>query len=363
MGKNLKVAVMGGGNSAHTMAADIALGGLEVNLCDLPVFQRNIQEVMETRRIEKVGSAATRGKTGIAELNKATTDIPDAVKNVDVVMLAIPAYGHMEFFQSLLGSLEEGQIVIVLPGNWGAIRLFNFLRSMGFKKRVFIGETDRCMHICRASESWLGPGKARVILERPVVRLSAMPASDTPAVFHPMKTIYPQLVPAHHVVETSLNNFNPIIHGPLVLMNAGWIEHTAGQFMIYRDGATPAIGSVVDAIADERDAVLQKFGLATDMREPFYDLVKNAEWCKDPCETGPPNLQHRYLTEDIPYGLVPLAYLGDVVGVPTPMSDALVELASKVNHVNYWKDGLTLERLGFAGLRHEEIIELVMNGD
>ena len=363
MSKNLKVAVMGGGNSAHTMAADIALGGLEVNLCDLPAFQRNIQEAMDTRKIEKVGSVGTSGKTGIAELNKVTTDIADAIKNVDIVMLAIPAYGHLEFFQSILGSLEEGQIVIVLPGNWGAIRLFNFFRNKGFKKRVFIGETDRCMHICRASESWLGPGKARVILERPMVRISAMPAKDTPTVFDLMKTIYPQLAPAHHVVDTSLNNFNFIIHGPLVLMNAGWIEHTAGQFMIYRDGATPAIGSIVDAIADERDAIFRKFRLTTSVREPFYNLIRNAQWCKDPCETGPPNLQHRYLTEDIPYGLVPLAYLGDVVDVPTPMSDGIIELASKVNRVDYWKDGLTLKKLGFDGLRPEEIVEFVIKGD
>ena len=68
---------------------------------------------------------------------------------------------------------------------------------------------------------------------------------------------------------------------------------------------------------------------------------------------------HRYITEDIPYGLVPLAYLGDLAGVPTPIMDAMIDLASTVNHVNYRKEGMTLEKLGLGGRKVEEIQSMI----
>lgn len=358
----LRVAVLGGGNSAQTMAADLALQGCHINLCDLPQFEKNIADLMKTRKIEKYGSIGTSGSIGLTKLDMVTTDLRKAVKDVDIVLIAVPAYGHMAFYELLAEHLENGQIIVTLPGNWGALRLFNYLKKKGIKKTVKISETDRCMHICRAAESWLGSGKVRVIIERSEVKIAAIPTEDTAEVLNVLHPIYPNLKTAAHVLETSMNNSNIITHGPLVLMNAGWIEHTEGQFMIYRDAATPSIGEVVDAIKDERDAVAEGFGLVSVQEPPFYDRIKNAQWPKDPCETGPPDLQHRYISEDIPYGLVPLAYLGDLLNVSTPICDAIIELSSKVNRANYWKEGLTLEKLGLKDRTPDEILELVKLG-
>lgn len=363
MKDKLKIAVMGGGNSAQTMAADLALTGFEVNLCDLPKFTKNIEVVIKSKQIEKYGSLQTTGRTGLARLAKVTTDVGEAVKGADVILVAVPAYGHMAFFKALVEYLEDGQIVVIVPGNWGALRFFNLLKRMRIKKKVKIAETDRCIHICRAAESWLGPGKVRVILERDRIQIASIPARDTGTVVDTVKTLYPQLASAANILETSLSNRNIVVHGPLVLMNTGWIEHTEGQFMIYRDGATPSIGSVVDAISDERDTIGKKLGFSPIPREPFYEQIIGARWTRDPCEVGPPSLRHRYISEDIPYGLVPLAYLGDLLDVPTPVSDAIIELSSITNKVNYWKAGLTLEKLRLDRLNPEEILKLVNEGE
>jgi len=363
MGDSLRVAVLGGGNSAQTMAADLALGGFEVNLCDLPGFMANIEHVMRSRRIEKICSADTAGLRGTATLNKVTTDVGEAVAGTDVILIAVPAYAHAAFHEALAGRLEDGQTVVNVPGNWGALKLFNLLRKEGAEGRVRIAETDVCMHICRAAESWLGPGKVRVILERSSVQVAAMPAVDTEAVCDTLRTLYPQVMPASNVVETSLNNSNIIAHGPLVLMNAGWIEHTGGDFMIYRDGATPSVGRCVDAIRDERDAVLDALGIDPPPKAPFHERIHGSRWVHDPCEVGPPSLLHRYITEDVPHGLVPLSELGDLLGVPTPVSDAVIELASVSNQTDYWVEGTTLEKLELAGLQPDKILKLVKEGE
>ena len=356
------VTVVGGGSSAQTMAADLALRGFRIRLCDLPRFRSNIELLLETKQIEKHDAAEARGPIGLAQLQDVTTDITAGMRGADVVLIAVPAYAHAAIFEAVTDSLEDGQIVVTVPGNWGAWRLHRMLGERLRRKNVLIAETDVCMHFCRASEPWLGPGKVRVIADSGVVRIAAVPSTDTPQVLQVTRKLYPQLIPASSVLETSIGNSNTIVHGPLVLMNAGWIEHTRGNFMIYRDGVTPSVGRVIDAVRRERDEIARAMGLSLTPRSPFYEETRRGVWIHDPAETGPPHLHHRYVSEDVPYGLVPLGSLGDLLDVPTPMCDALIDLFSIANGVDYRNEGLTLDKLGFGGLGIEAIRELVGGG-
>ena len=358
----MNIAVLGGGNSAQTMAADLVLEGASVNLCDLPDFEANIAHVMKTRAIEKYGSSGSTGRTGHAQLNKVTTSVAEAVDGVDIVFLAVPAYGHMAFYEALSDCLRDGQTVVTIPGCWGALRLSHLLQQKGSTKNVTIAETSQCMHVCRVAEPWLGPGKVRVIAERQSFMIAAIPARDTEKARELVAKLYPQVMPATNVLETSLNNGNFIVHAPMVIMNAGWIEHTDGDFMFYRDGATRSIGGVIDAIAAERDAISAKLGFTPVPSAPYCERMKDVEWVNDPCETAPPSLRHRYVSEDVPFGLVPIAGLGDLLDVPTPTADSMVVLASISNETDYWVEGLTLEKLGLGGLSAEAVLEIANKG-
>ena len=70
---------------------------------------------------------------------------------------------------------------------------------------------------------------------------------------------------------------------------------------------------------------------------------------------SPPTLDHRYLHEDVGWGLVPWMHLAAAAGCPTPTITALTHLASAINGVDYARAGLTLERMGLAGKTAEEI--------
>jgi opine dehydrogenase len=76
-------------------------------------------------------------------------------------------------------------------------------------------------------------------------------------------------------------------------------------------------------------------------------------------ETAPNTLKFRYLSEDVPYGLVPIASLGNLAGVETLITKAIIMLASVINKTNYWQEGLTVEKLGFDGLSPREIFGLL----
>ncbi|TVR10984.1 MAG: hypothetical protein EA385_02110 [Salinarimonadaceae bacterium] len=355
----MKITVAGGGNSAQTMAADLALLGHDVTLFDLPEYASSIAAAMSSFTLEKYGSIDTRGPTGLARLANVTTDLGEAIDGAEAIFIAVPAYAHPTFFEAIGPHLRPGQIVAIMPGNWGAYRLRRHLLSRGLGEGVYVAETDLCMHICRAAEPFLGPGKVRVVLERGAVRLAAVPRADTAHVMERLSPVYPVLQAAGSVLETSINNSNIIAHGPLVLMNAGWLEHTGGDFMIYRDGVTPSVGRVTDAIAKERDAVAHLFGFPILSTRNTYEDTRNARWVLDPCEIGPPDLKHRYISEDIPFGLVPLSSIASTLGLQLPVTNAMIEISNVSNEVDYWADGLTIETLGLPRGGSAEILEAV----
>src|SRR6202035_2715120 len=168
-----------------------------------------------------------------------------------------------------------------------------------------------------------------------------------------------------------LSNINAIFHPPGMIMNAGWIQHTGGDFLFYREGFTDAVGRVTAAVDAERMAVAKALripaipfldffyqaGLTTKAARDSGDIARACEE-SEPNKTikAPPRLDHRYIHEDIGYGLVPMAALGAAAGVATSTMDALVQLASLALGIDYARDGLTLARLGLAGKSPAEIL-------
>jgi opine dehydrogenase len=161
------------------------------------------------------------------------------------------------------------------------------------------------------------------------------------------------------------------------VMNAGWIEDTGGDFLFYRDGITPAIGRVIESVDDERLAVacalgvpsasfLENFhqaGLTTKEAMESGDIARAcAESEPNKAIKSPPSLDHRYMHEDVGYGLVPFAAFGDLAGVETPTIDALIHVASAMMRLDFADDGLTLEKMGLAGLKAGDLARFVEQG-
>ena len=77
---------------------------------------------------------------------------------------------------------------------------------------------------------------------------------------------------------------------------------------------------------------------------------------------GPEHLKDRYVTEDVPYGMVLLSTLGDLLGVPTPTHDAVIQLASVVNRTDYWKTGRGIKQRGLSKLDKKGLKKFLLEG-
>jgi opine dehydrogenase len=74
---------------------------------------------------------------------------------------------------------------------------------------------------------------------------------------------------------------------------------------------------------------------------------------------APSSIDHRYFTEDIPYGLAPIASLARAIGVATPVTDSVVTISSAVCGKDFAHAGRSVESLGLAGMSVPQILSHV----
>ena len=345
------------------MAADLSLAGFQVRLFDLPQSRHNLDAAIERGGIEISGEA----RCGFAKIDEITTDIHDAVEDTDVVMVVTPAHARLVLYETLAPCLQEGQIVVTHTGNHGSLQLSRIL-SEKHVENVIISECSILIYACKI----VGPAKVKVSGVKRTVTFSALPARNTSKALTVVREIFPQFTPAKNVLETSLSSLNLVFHPTIMLLNAGRVEDTKGDFMFYVDGLTPSVARIMDSLDAERLDLGKALGLnlvsARDWLREMYgsignttlEAVQNTKAYKDR-ESGsaPSTLMHRYLTEDTPYGLVPMASIGESFGLTMPMTRALITLISVLNGTDYWAHGLTVEKLGISHLSLSDLDTLL----
>jgi len=356
------IAVLGGGNGGHCMAADLTLAGYRVNFYEHPSFEASFQTTLKTGTVELSGI----GRTGKAKIELVTTDMAEAIENVSLINIVLPAKGHDLFFSEMIPHLKSGQTVVIWAGDFGSLRLYKLLREIAPETQVTIYEAHTLPYGTRLA----APARVDLLLLAPQVLIAALPAKDTGKVLDELRVLYPCLTPWRNVLATALNNPNPIIHPPGSLLNTGRIQYSRGEFYMYREGITEAVARVIRAVFDEVSAVAKALD-AEMIQYEERDFQTTASIMgvafQAPFDTvgviagvkGPHTIYDRYITEDLPFGLVPVVELGRKLGVATPLIEAIVNIGSVVCHDNFWETGRTLETLGLADLDKEQILKLV----
>ena len=289
------------------------------------------------------------------------------MRDAALIYVVGPAYSTEPFGKAVAGKLSAGQTVIVSPSSCGGALAFK--RTAGLDvddASVRVAETSTLHYAVRLTE----PGKIRVFLKLKAGNLlAALPGSLTGDVLDLIADVYPGMEPAESVLQTSLQNANPIIHPAVTLCNAARIEMTGGDFLFYEDGVSDSVGRLIEALDKERIAIGKALGLVIHpdpemgMRQGYMlEANYGAAYRNAPGFRGigaQPQLDHRYLNEDVGYGLVFMSALGRQVGVATPGIDAIISVASIVMARDYRAESLrTPETLGIADRSAETLASL-----
>ena len=358
----MKIAVLGSGNGGCAVAAECALAGHDVRIFDVEQFPTNIQA------IQNAGSITCSGViSGTAPITYAGHDIAQAVENAEVVYVVGPSYATLPMAREYKKVMSRGQHIIVCPGTNGGAIVFKMELGLDLDSdELTVSETSTLPYACRVTS----PGSVHVYHRlTDGVFFATLPASRTEEAYALFKQVYPESRVYKNVLQTLLQNGNNVIHPAVSLLNVGRIESPA-DFLFYEEGVTPAVGRLIEAVDKERMAIAEAYDLPI-LSEPATGVLQeymlednyNTGYSKAPGFKGinaQTQIDNRYFTEDVGYGLVLLEDMARVVGVETPIITSIIKVVSVLLETDYHKERLrTLETLGLGGLSKEEILVAV----
>ena len=357
--------VIGAGNGGKAMSAHLALMGKKVTLYNRTFS--HIEVIAKRKGIDL--ESYPGGPLGFGKLEKATSNIEEALENAQVIMVVVPSSGHADVAKTISPHVQDGQIILLNPGRtFGAIEFDTTMKRQGCTADVIISEAETFIYASRAD----GPAQARIFRIKEAVPLAALPSKKTQLVLNAIEDVYPQFIEGHDVLHTGLNNMGAIFHPALTILNAGRIESTHGDFEFYIDGVTPSVATVLEALDRERVTVASAVGIRARTALEWLELAYNVHG-KDLHDAihnqsgyygikAPSTLTHRYIFEDVPMSLVPIASLGQQYGISVRGIESMIRLACIIHKTDYYRTGRTVDKLGIKDLSISELNNYVKEG-
>lgn len=370
MSEQNTVAVLGGGNGAFATAAALKFKGHRVHLFEVPeLAEATIDPLQGRGAIEVVAEEDVSVPSGNVEVDLVTSDPAEALDGAGIILYVVPAYAEQRFTELCLPFFRPEQLVVLFCGNFGgALELANQFTRYGIKERPLIAETEGLVFTGFKQDATtvkMGGYKSDLAC-------AALPGQKVQDALGRLRSLFSDFQPVANVLVTSLRNLNPIVHAPVTILNAGRIAADKRRWRYYWEGVTEAVGNMVQGVDEERLAVANSLGMALPSMQstllkwygkqgaegdtlaailstnPAYEVA----W-------APSTLEHRFLTEDIPFGLVPLEAMASALNVQTPLISAHITLANRLLDRDFRTTGRHLARLGLDGLGADQIKRLV----
>lgn len=325
----MKVAVMGAGNGGCAVAFDWAAAGHEVALYSPSGVAGAIGGIAEHGRLSSTGDLE-----GEVQISYVGHDAQRALDGAALVFVVGPAYSTEPLAREAKGHLTAGQIVVVCPTSGGGAMAFQ--NVIGADAGVIVAETSTLPYAVRL----LGSATIHVYLKlKGGLWVAAIDPDQSAIVQQILHEVYPGIESAKSVWQTTLQNANPVIHPSISLLNAARIDGPE-DFNFYEDGVTPGVGRLIKGVDEERIALGKAMGVIV-LSDPELSMLQGyftVETYDTGYSTAPgfqgikaqTQLDYRYFTEDVGYGLVFFSDLGRHLGVPTPLMDSMITIVSTV---------------------------------
>lgn len=357
----MRIAILGGGNGAYAAAADLADQGHEVRL-----WRRDAKSLGPVAETGTITLKDSKGRREV-RLALASADIGAVVAGAELIVVPTPAFAQVDIARTTAPHLRDGQVVFLPPGTFGSYVMARTIREAGCKAEVAFAETGTLPYLARKH----GPAEIAVTTRATRLPTGVFPARLGPAAFDTLRQAYPAVEPIEDGLSGALMNAGPIIHPPLIIMNAGPIEHFE-RWDIHKEGTQPSIRRVTTALDNERMAVREALGYGAP-HFPLADHYESDRWMYGNLahdklvESGDwhEHLElktHRYMREDVEYGLSFLVSVADWAGVPCPVARGLLAIGSAVVGQDFMRGPRTLGALGLDRLDRAGMKKLLQQG-
>ncbi len=356
-----RFAVLGSGNGGRAFCAQIAAKGYPVVMYEPLEATPDFQKLKAEKQMFLEGNIQAGGP-----LDDVTMDIQTALADADVIFVVVPSFAHRPIFEKMIPHLSDGQHVIIVPGNYGGFLLKKMMIGIN-SSQVAISETASLPYACRIRTY----NTVMIHKKKFRMKIASSPSSANAFAVEIMNDIFSghiEYFSGANLLETDLDNLNQTLHPMPVLLNYGEIEKRPDTFRHYMDGVTPLVAEQMLAMDNERLALGKALGLdlmptmdqlkmyyGHNGTDNYYDYVNSPE--SPYTDIVGHNVRSRYLTEDVPCLHVPSLELAAMVKIEMPVTRICVQLTSILHDMDYFREGITLEKIGLAGKAPTEIVQ------
>lgn len=356
----MRIAILGGGHGCYAAAADLSEQGHSIAL-----WRRNAGQFAALGAAPELQLKDARGERRVP-IDTVTDDIGVALRDAMLVLMFTPAFAQEEIARAMAPHLVDGQVLFLAPGTLGSVLISRTLLAHGCRARVALAETGTLPYLARKH------GEAQVTITMRAVRLpvGVLPARATSEAMAVIASAYPCVHPIEDALSAALMNAGPIIHPPLILMNAGPLEHFE-RWDIHAEGTQPAIRRVTDALDRERIELREAFGYSPN-HYPLRDHYESDRWMYGDAHARLVDSgdwrehivldTHRYMTEDVAHGLGLMVSAAAALGAQVPIAAGLLALGRAVCGGSFRYGERSFESLGLAGLNPRALATLLQEG-
>lgn len=358
----MNIGVVGLGNIGRATAAYLSLLGHDVIAWD------GLENVRD-HFIENGCIINITGAMGEKEsrLNRICRSLRDLVTGTDMIFICVPAFLHRPLALEMAPHLRD-HLILLQPGStMGAVDFYNALESGNRSlSGTIVMESQSTLFVSRIADD---DESVRVAAVKKILKVAAFPGRRTAEGVERLKQVINDISVRKEpsVIKTSFDNPNAMIHPPGMIFNLPRIDG-GKKFHFYSDGITGSVAEIIDQMEAERGAVMAEFGI---------EITTIPEWIEEVYGHGfsstheavtnnpayreiiaPDTVEHRYILEDVPMGLVPMACIGERMGVPTPVMDSLITISSVLVGRDLRASGRNLAALGLENAGKQELIEM-----
>lgn len=351
----MNIVVVGAGHGGTTIAADLKLKGHKVNLLKTSKSLHNEHYNFLKEHNGEV-DIIEDDKTSSVQIDLITTDIELALKDTELVIVYVQTNFHEQIINRLLPYLNPNHVVLLEPGYLSTAYFLKHSPDFEFT----VVEAQSSPIDCRI----INPGTVKVLFKnvRNPVAIYQNEVTDLKLVKSKLDRLDYNFEYLETIIEAALHNPNLIVHTIGGIMSMPRIEFTKGDYWMYKEVFTPHVWNMVESLDDEKMNVLEAIGAN---RVPYVDACKNRNavdlsinskeaflhYAKNSSPHGPVRADSRFITEDVPEGLVLLESLGSTLGIKTPTCTGLINIANASLSIDFRESGRTVDRLGLVNIK------------
>lgn len=344
----MKFTIVGCGNSGLIHAAKLTEKGIPVGLLKSSTAANNdFFHIISKENGYYVKDETHSDNRFFSRPAFITKDVKKAIEFADVIMVMTTTSQHEHVAKMIAPYVRDGQIITLIPGYMGSLIFKKYI-----KQNVIYCEWETTAYNGRIVDSMY----VHITFYNPRNAISVLPVSETSRVLDIYKECFDNTkYSRRHILESALHNPNMIVHPIGLVFSASRIEHSKGEFWMYKEAFTPSVINVIKQFDIEKNKILNAFGCDS------LDYFEAAKWRNEEnlsidamdvfasfaeaSNKGPSFVNHRYINEDVPMGLGLFISIGNIVGVNTSIPKAIMNLSSALLNKDLSRNARTIQKL------------------